>query len=190
MKLASGPGIRLGLAQSSARLTPESLFGLTQGSFCFSARDTRTRLNLTLGSAGFARGPDQLEARFGSLFVKNIFIYLYNLSEMTWRKSASHLTPSSLPSTPDQTCFRIPYSNIILKGAGDLRHRISTLSRCRGLQWTICYLSQLRRLGNITGSGFNIRRLRYYTIDVVQPNGKIRNTIGSLCLYQVSVRAC
>ena len=40
----------------------------TQGSFRFSARDTRSRLNLTRGSARFARSPDQLEARLGSLF--------------------------------------------------------------------------------------------------------------------------
>ena len=47
-----------------------SLFGLTRGSFRFSARglSTRTRLDLTRGSARFAQDPDQLEARLGSLF--------------------------------------------------------------------------------------------------------------------------
>ena len=74
------------------------LFGLTQGSFRFSARglNTRTRLDLTRGSARFAQDPDQLEARLGSLF--RVQVAAARESSSTWGSLGAGRTSSMLGS--------------------------------------------------------------------------------------------
>ena len=81
------------------------LFGLTQGSFRFSARglNTRTRLDMTRGSARFAQDLDQLEARLGSLF--GVQVTAARESGSTWGSLGAGRTSSMLGSAELGTQF-------------------------------------------------------------------------------------